>query len=107
MEPIKPYKQEALAHAFRMYLRVPDTFNQGDYLPVNVYDRRVVMYNPGAHVRAGANIFIDVNEQVFNNSQTLHQWYAARRAAEAQARAAARAEERLARTRNECARRLQ
>ena len=75
MEMIKPYKITIMDHAFRAFLQVPDTFNQGDNLPVNVYDRRVVTYIPGAHVRAGSNIYIDVNEQTFNNSQTLHQWY--------------------------------
>jgi len=90
---IKPYKQEPLDHAFRVWLRVPDTFNQGDYLTVNVYDTRAVRFRPGAHVRAGSNIFIDVNEQTFNNSQTLHQWYDARQRQLVQARAVARAQQ--------------
>ena len=78
MSLINPYKQEPLDHAFRVYLRVPDTFNQGDILTVNVYNNRAVRFRVPAGVRAGSNIYIDVNEQTFNNSQTLHQWYDAR-----------------------------
>ena len=74
---INPYKQELLDHAVRVYLRVPDTFNQGDILTVNVYDERAVRFRVPAGVRAGSNIYIDVNDQTFNNSQTVHQWIAA------------------------------